>query len=78
MTVYRLLGQHYINDCLLEPGTLVGEGTDFPLPEWYEPTDQMEVVSAPTPEAKAAAEKKIEAIHRRSAGAGIDALGSKK
>lgn len=65
MPTYKLLAQHYINDRLLEEGELVGEGTNNPLPDGYEPTDQMEVVSAATPEEKAAAEAKVEKVRKR-------------
>ncbi len=31
MARYKLLMQHYIDDRLLEPGTIIGEGTDVPF-----------------------------------------------
>lgn len=31
MPKYRLLAQHYIDDRLLEAGTVIGEGTDVPF-----------------------------------------------
>lgn len=74
MPTYRLTGQHYIKDCLLEEGMLVGEGTDFPLPDGYLPTDQMEAVSAETPESFETAKEMVKRAKAKSAGVQIDAL----
>ena len=33
MPKYRLLAKHYMNDRLLDEGTIVGDETSFPIPE---------------------------------------------
>lgn len=48
MAKFRLLATHYIDNQLLEAGTLVGEGTSFPNAH---PTLSMEGVDAPSAKA---------------------------
>lgn len=65
---FRLLTQHFINDRLLETGTIIGEGTDVPFlfPDGTKQTPSPEMEGLEPP-----AQAEVDAVRAKAGGYGI-------